>query len=217
MTLPAEIVANGYFVTDRVPERSLLEISNALGLIRADARSPEPVRDIRPQLAAEAKENTLSSRYGTGSFPFHTDVAHWPRPARFLLLYCRNPGSGARPTHLQDSKSWMWDKDTEQAATTEVWKVGLARPYLSTMATVSPKGLKIRFDDACMTPMTIGAKALHERIASSIKSTNIIDIYWSSQKLLIIDNHRMIHARGKPTAPDPDRVLSRILVGGADD
>jgi hypothetical protein len=212
-----DITTKGYFVAENVSHATLLEVSKLLGEIRTDARSPEPVRDIRPQTIDEAKENTLSSRYGIGSFPFHTDVAYWQRPARFVLLYCGNPGSGARPTYLQDAKSWKWTGDTEKAAIREVWKVGLARPYLCTMATRVAEDVAIRFDEACMTPMTAGAKALLDTTLSSICTAATIDIWWSPKKLLIIDNHRMVHARGKPNAPDPDRVLKRVLVGGADE
>src|SRR5262249_9326729 len=122
----SDIDEQGYFILDGVDSEFLLDLAQTLGQIRVENRSPEPIRDIRPQSIAEAKENPLSSRFGTGPFPFHTDVAYWEKPARFVVLYCHNPGGGSRPTHLQDSHSWELGTEARQFAMSEVWKVGHA-------------------------------------------------------------------------------------------
>jgi L-asparagine oxygenase len=88
-----ELRRAGYSLTHAVPETDLMGFVQALGSVRVDPRSPELVRDIRPQSVDSAKTNTLSSRYGTDPFPFHTDTAHWDRPARYLALYCVDPGT----------------------------------------------------------------------------------------------------------------------------
>ncbi len=124
----------GYFFVHEVCLREIPEVVTSLGDIRVDLRSPEPIRTIRPQPMNEAKANTLSSRYGMGSFPFHTDVAHWSEPAHFVLLYCEHPGSGARPTHLQDYQVWNLESEVKRAALREVWKTGTFRPQLEVMS-----------------------------------------------------------------------------------
>ena len=93
---------NGYLLVHDVPESSLIDVVRYLEPIRVDPRSPEPIRDIRPESKDSAKTNTLSSRYGTDAFPFHTDTAHWERPARYLALYCIDAGEGHRATLLQE-------------------------------------------------------------------------------------------------------------------
>jgi L-asparagine oxygenase len=99
MSLDARVLKrDGYSFVRGVRETDAIHIVQQLGPLRVDPRSPEPVRDIRPQPVQLAKENTLSSRYGTEAFPFHTDTAHWDRPARYLALYCVDPGEGKRPT-----------------------------------------------------------------------------------------------------------------------
>src|SRR5690242_15684363 len=67
-----------------------------------ETRSPEVLRTIRPQPVCAAPANTLSSRYGMGTFPFHTDTVYWRTPARFIPFHCVNTGSGGRPTLLLD-------------------------------------------------------------------------------------------------------------------
>src|SRR5258708_33000235 len=111
------------------------------GPIRVDRRSPEPVRDIRPQPVHSAKQNTLSSRYGTDAFPFHTDTAHWDQPARYLVLYCVNPGEGNRATLLQDSRVWQHDDAQKDRACRALWKNGHVRPRLCMLAERTKHGL----------------------------------------------------------------------------
>ncbi len=115
-----EVDDTGFFVADRVSPDELPGIAATLGEVRMDPRSLEPIRNICPQLRAEAKPNTLSSRYGMGPFPFHTDVAHWLLSARFVILYCQQPGSGARPTLLLDSWSWDLSEAQRRALTREI-------------------------------------------------------------------------------------------------
>jgi L-asparagine oxygenase len=188
-------------------------IGESFGEIRVDPRSPQAVRDIRPQTLDEAKPNTLSSRYGVGSFPFHTDVAHWEDPARFLLLYCEQPGSGARPTHLQDTLAWGLSSDDRKATLTEVWKTGHLHPHLCTVCNVRDDRFAWRFDEGCMQPMTAGAKELRNALIDQIQGSQVIDVCWTAGSMLIIDNHRMLHARGRARRLDRDRVIKRILIG----
>src|SRR5262245_17548310 len=101
----SQLETNGFVIARGVPEVDLLDIVRPLGKVRVDPRSPTPVRDIRPQPPNSAKANTLSSRYGTDAFPFHTDTAHWDQPARYLALFCVDPGEGQRETLLQDSRA----------------------------------------------------------------------------------------------------------------
>lgn len=202
-------------MADAVASDDLHGIAASLGELRIDPRNPEPIRDICPQPRAEAKPNTLSSRYGMGQFPFHTDVAHWPLPARFVILYCQQPGSGARPTLLLDSWSWDLDEAQERALTREIWKSGHFAPRLCTIGTRVGNRLSIRFDEGCMMPMTPAASDVRYCVRSRISRSTPTYVHWASGKLLVMDNHRILHARGSAQRADTDRILKRILVGGS--
>lgn len=52
--------------------------------------------------------NTYSGLFGVGQFPFHTDLAHWPEPPRYVLLRCIK-GYEELPTLLADGKSLLRD------------------------------------------------------------------------------------------------------------
>ena len=188
-------------------------IGESLGEVRMDLRSPEPIRDIRPQLIAEAKPNTLSSRYGMEMFPFHTDVAHWQTPARYVILYCEDPGSGDRPTLLQDTRKWDIRESEQRAFLREVWKTGHVRPYLCTVGKLIGERLALRYDDGCMRPMTRAAYKLQEQIINYIETCPVTSVHWTPGKMLVMDNHRIVHARGKAHCSDRDRIIKRILIG----
>lgn len=210
-----ELERDGYSFIHRVRETDLLDTVRQLGPLRVDPRSPEPVRNIRPQPIEFAKENTLSSRYGADAFPFHTDTAHWERPARYLALYCVDPGEGRRPTLIQDSRQWRLDEDETDLACRALWKTGHLRPRLCMFAESAEGELAIRYDMDCMRPMTREARELEALIEVRISRSAQTQIDWQPESLLIIDNRRMVHARGKSNGPDTSRVLKRALMGGA--
>jgi L-asparagine oxygenase len=209
-----ELNRAGYSLSRAVCQTELIHIVQELGPVRVDPRSPELVRDIRPQSADSAKTNTLSSRYGTDAFPFHTDTAHWDHPARYLALYCVDPGEGRRPTLLQDSQEWRLNDAEKDLACRSLWKTGHVRPRLCTVGQRGGDYLTIRYDKDCMQPMTAEARDLEAIIDLRISRSAHKQVDWEPQSLLVIDNQRMVHARGMSSRIDSNRVLKRILIGG---
>ena len=210
----SQLESNGFAFARGVHESDLLNIVQPLGSIRVDTRSPMPVRDIRPQPPNSAKVNTLSSRYGTAAFPFHTDTAHWDQPARYLVLFCVDPGEGQRETLLQDSRAWQLEDDEIDLACRALWKTGHVRPRLCMLAQRTADGPLVRYDKDCMRPMTREARELEALIQRRISRSETTHISWAPGCLLIIDNRRMVHARGESKRPDANRALKRILIGG---
>jgi L-asparagine oxygenase len=209
-----ELENAGYSFTHGVNQKDLIEIVQQLGSISVDRRSPELVREIRPQPAHSAKQNTLSSRYGTSAFPFHTDTAHWDQPARYLALYCVDPGEGKRPTLLQDSRAWQLNDAEKELACRALWATGHVRPRLCMLAEHIGNCLGIRYDKDCMRPITAEARELDALIEFRINGAAPKQIDWFFGDLLVIDNRRMLHSRGKSSRMDTNRLLKRILIGG---
>jgi L-asparagine oxygenase len=210
----SQLKSNGFALARGVRQADLIEIVEHLGNVRVDPRSPIPVRDIRPQPPSLAKANTLSSRYGTDAFPFHTDTAHWDEPARYLALFCIDPGEGERATLLQDSREWQLQDDEIELACRALWKTGHVRPRLCMLAERSAHGIAVRYDKDCMRPMTREARELEALVEQRIKCSEKTHISWEPECLLVIDNRRMVHARGASKRLDANRVLKRILIGG---
>ena len=214
MDIAAEIDGTGFCYLHGVSVVDLEAIARGLGPIRVDPRAREQFRAISPSNAADARPNTLSSRYGWGSFPFHTDTAHWRVPARYLLLYCQFAGAGGRSTYLIDSREWKFSLGDRRMILNEVFRVGYRRPFLSTVACAIKQGLEVRWDPASMSPVSRGAKTVQANIAALLAGGRRTKIAWHVEDLLIVDNRRILHARGDADQLDADRVLIRALVGG---
>ena len=214
LTVREEVRTKGYiFLTDIELSRAH-EVTKLFGRITADRRNPDPLRRISPQPLANSNPNTLSSRYGLDSFPFHTEVAHWETPADYLFLFCEDPGGGSRPTELIDTRKWPIDSRLRYSLLSNLWKTGHRSPKFCTVGCEANGDMKFRYDTGCMRPAGRDSAALHDRLQTLISCAQKSRVSWARNALLIIDNKRMLHARGVATRPDQDRVLVRILIGG---
>jgi L-asparagine oxygenase len=209
----ARLDRDGHCVIHHVAAFDLLAFATALGGPEPDPRDRVLVKDIRPQPRDAANINTLSSRYGMGDFPVHTEAAYLRKPPRFLLLYCVEPGSGGRTTVLLDAAAHFSRLPCVRRPGTWVVKAG-RRPFLcDVLWRRTPNGLGIRYDRECLFPRGPAALAEEQSIREFIASSTPTPIEWVSGQLLVIDNHRMLHGRGGSNNDDRDRWLKRVLVG----
>lgn len=65
-----------------------------------------------------------------------------------------------------------------------------------------------------MAPVTAGARSIRDVVQDSIDRSEVVAINWREGDLLVIDNLRLLHARGKAAQADEDRILARILIRG---
>lgn len=196
-----------------VPESEFLPFAKLFGRPSGDTRDSNLVKQLLPQTPSEARPNTLSSRYGTGAFPFHTETAYWKTPARYVALYCSDPGAGKRPTVLVDSRSWELDRRSRLLLCNEVWKVVSGRTrFLCNVLRNGDKMFAVRFDRECMRPAVSTKANAISLLDTLIAHATPIEIKWNKGDLLLFDNHRFLHSRGTSTVNDPDRRLLRILL-----
>lgn len=193
----------------------LLSLAAFFGLPTLDPRHPVVVRQIRPQDLKQANPNTLSSRYGLAAFPFHTDAAHWRNPADYVILYCVAPGSGDRSTLLIDTHKWALSTRALHIISTSIWRAGYAKPFLCSAIELEQQIWKVRYDTACMKPFYASGIAAQTSLSQLIEESRPVEIRWCQDMLLVLDNRRMLHARGAASAPDTDRILERVLIGGS--
>ena len=78
-------------------EMELDEVLNTYG--QRDINNFGETEIIRPGKPSRTALS-LTTKYGLGEFPFHTDVAYWTTPAKYLALYCIDPGRGKRKTRV---------------------------------------------------------------------------------------------------------------------
>jgi L-asparagine oxygenase len=205
----------GYALAHGFHESALLELARRFGPVTLDPRHPYAVRCISPQDLAMANPNTLSSRYGLGPFPFHTDVAHWRCPANIVFLLCSEPGGGHRPSYVTDSHGWQLSREAWDLLSAAVWKTGHVRPFLCTAVRRRAGETIVRYDTGSMSPRSTRAEKAAQLLRDHLATAPSVRINWMPGDLLILDNHRALHARGSSPRPDPERCISRVLVGGS--
>jgi alpha-ketoglutarate-dependent taurine dioxygenase len=209
----ASVDRDGYCVIHGVDVGDLLAFAAVLGQPMPDPRDRVLVKDIKPQPKETANTNTLSSRYGMGAFPVHTEAAYLGEPPRFLMLYCVEPGAGGRTTVLIDTAALSSRLPTARRPGTWVVKAG-RRPFLcDALWRRALDKIGIRYDRECLFPCGPAALTEEQTIRDFIALSAPATIAWASGQLLVIDNHRVLHGRGGSTNDDRDRWLKRILVG----
>ncbi|MDF2863902.1 MAG: hypothetical protein K0S02_4174 [Achromobacter mucicolens] len=206
-SLKQEVTKHGYaFVPDYLPTTDSVALANLLGhpLARWEGRL---VQNLVPR--ETATPNTYSGIYGLDRFPFHTDLAHWRLPPRYLLLRCVT-GYEDVSTQLLDAQAIF------EAVTPDILTRAIFRPRrprdgaIALMRLLEPTddGYCFRWDEVFLKPASrigdIAGQCIREQVSRcqpvSIGLTRPCDT-------LLIDNWRMLHAR----APIPPQCLNRRI------
>lgn len=189
--------------------RELVKLGDRLGTrIAGRAGSLEEV--VQPLAADDAHPRSLSVRYGLGALPFHTELSHRPRPCRYLLLGCVDPGSPGAATMLLDWRTLGFSQD--ELALLEETPVLVRTGRRSFYSTIlAPGGAFLRYDPGCLEALDErGRRAMRlmgDRIADAPSSAH----HWRQGDILIIDNWRVLHGRS-PSGRGSGRRLARILI-----
>jgi alpha-ketoglutarate-dependent taurine dioxygenase len=210
-----ELQSRGWTLVPGVSSRaSLIELAHLIG-------SPVPhpngelVKEVRVMPTESAKQRTLSSRFGTDSFPLHTDTAFWRVPARYLIL--RVIGDTRRPTTVLPFRSIINNRSNSVLdwAERSVW-------YLRTPSQSAYCSMRFRngtstgwrFDAQCMFPANSSARQMTEAFENKAIQQHTEEIDWSIGCAAVISNWAVLHGRGPAPIEERERVLERIYVGG---
>lgn len=166
---------------------------------------------LLPTKAEAAKPHSLSKIHDVGAFPLHMDTAHWLTPCRYVMLACVSPGSASRPTLLLDTQRLPLTECQFSLLRTAPLRVANGRN--SFFSTIFSKARQfVRFDPGCMTATTgDGVKAL-TILAQENWPKCIETVCWEAGTVVVIDNWRVLHGRGRADSPDFDRKLLRISI-----
>lgn len=163
----------------------------------------------------DAAPNTYSGNFGLGSFSFHTDLAHWRRPPRYLLLRCQ-VGYDDVPTLLFDGRALI-DAVSRDTLTRAIFKP--RRPRDGTLALLhlfeSADGADLlRWDEIFLRPASRIGDAADTQIRDWLAKSVPLSIALAHPgDTLIIDNWRMLHARSPIPPGREDRSIQRVYLG----
>jgi alpha-ketoglutarate-dependent taurine dioxygenase len=156
-----------------------------------------------------AHPNSLSARFGRGSFPFHTDGAHHEHVPRYLYMRLVHPESSERKTLIQDFRNAL-NEESSHALSTEMWRFrGGPKTFLSPILGND----FLRLDPCVMSPAITGRTKALNIVQETLNRSEIISFGWKRFEVLVLDNHRMVHARDSGNTMEiEERTLERVLI-----
>lgn len=161
----------------------------------------------------KATPNTYSGNYGCGEFPFHTDLAHWALPPRYLVLRCV-VGAEEVPTRLVDGLDLIAAVGEHKMSRAVVRPRRPLGGRLSLLHLLDAHaGAKVlRWDDLFIVPVTAEGKTAFEAVRRHLAQTERVEVTLSRPgDTLIVDNWRMLHGRAA-AAPTITRQLDRAYI-----
>ena len=170
------------------------------------------VQELTPK--ATSTPNTYSGIFGFGQFPFHTDLANWTCPPRYLLLRCIR-GYADVPTMMLDGRA------IAQEIGSELMGRALARPRRPRGGEVRMLRLRqldganeiIRWDTEYLKPAShVGELAFSSFQRIVDEATAVPAVMVDEGDVVVIDNWRMLHARPAIAPNRRDRRLHRVYL-----
>lgn len=210
-----EIARNGFVFLPRWREETSSEdIANAVGRRLAFKAAPA-VHDIVPK--TNAGPNTYSGIYKLGEFPFHTDMAHWRTPPRYLMLRCLK-GHASVVTDLIDGL------DIVESIGPSILSRALVKPrrplngsipLFSLFRPATPgRSSMLRWDEVFIVPASPAGERGFNSMKEEMAAAQRVSIALQSEgDTLLIDNWRMAHARSAVSVDQTDRVIQRSYFG----
>lgn len=207
MSKALELKRNGYIFFSSPIEETMLEVASGIGEIYEVSTMPL-VQTLTPRFSENEQKNTYSGNYGLREFPFHTDLAHWYTPPRYLFLRCVSPAIDVA-TKLVDS----------HCITEGILKELLNRAHFKPRKRLDRKSnlLKIlhdgifRWDSIFIEPANKTGKDLMLEVEKLLKNIPEREVFLTLKgDCLLIDNWRMLHGRGQIGSISMNRIIERV-------
>lgn len=173
-------------------------------------------RVLRPHDRSAAPTASMSSFTGLSAQPPHTDGAHKPRPPRYVMLKCLNPGESDCPTVVATLDWNRLDRDWPQALARRDWVIQ-GSPSSPFYGSVLERGRgnfsRVRFDRYCMRAPR-GTQSAQEIADDLMRYATTTKISYQTGECLLLDNWRVLHGRAEGAAHSPSRRLQRWISRG---
>jgi len=213
----------GYlFLKSYKPEATTLEVASGLAkIVSVGDLVPETgigaVHKVIPKNKAETNAHSYSGIYGLESFPFHTDLAHWSVPPRFIVLRCVEGDDSVATLiltsrHIQKLKKWLpLDKALFSPRRNITTHCAVILPMMFSADGVGC----IRWDRDFLNPVNESGRVVRDGIEGALKSVGrpAAITLSSPGDTLILDNWRCIHSRTSVPSGSK-RVIERAYLEG---
>ncbi len=168
------------------------------------------VQNLVPSESKEKEASSYSGNFGMGEFPFHTDLAHWYKPPRFLLLRCIVPSSEVFTSVLASEP--LFSKENKNDL-----RRSLFRPRRRLDGRLSALRLFeknfYRWDTLFLKPINNLAKSLQSRIEEKIMESSPHKVALEKAgDCVLIDNWNVFHARSAIPLRAENRKIERVYL-----
>lgn len=188
-------------------KESMLQVAQRIGKIFKVPTMPL-IQTLTPRLKQSELDNTYSGNFGLKEFPFHTDLAHWFVPPRYLFLRSVVSVPDVQ-TRIIDSKDICNGIDACVLSRAH-FKPRKKLDRNANLLKVRQNGI-FRWDSIFIEPANSIAKELSREIQFSLSNTKYINLYLAEKgDCLLIDNWRMLHGRSVVSLTSMDRVIERV-------
>ena len=201
------------------PSDTTAAVANSIGtIVNIDSLLPgtdiPTVQTLMPRCETTASLNEYSGTFGLNEFPFHSDLAHWVRPPRYLMLRCLN-GSPTVATKVLNSSILT------SVLGTKTLRKALARPRRvnpTTALCLLPLAFSVggvdglRWDPLFLVPMNSVARRVAELMHTQVWQFSEHLTLVKRGDTLIIDNWRVLHGRSEVARLDIDRRVERVYL-----
>jgi hypothetical protein len=201
------------------PDLPTIEVAQALGTVvdigRLLPSSGIPtVQSLRPRNINEVGQNRYSGQYGLGTFPLHTDLAHWVLPPRYFLLRCIVGSNDVFTNILPCTR--IVDLIGTAPLRKAVFTVRSRRTGCSGLvrALSHHHGTEIlRWDPIFLRPLNQNARALASVMLDPTWNSVVIKIrLYQPGDTILVDNWRMLHGRSHILPPGTVRHIERAYL-----
>ncbi|WP_083837285.1 TauD/TfdA family dioxygenase [Gordonia effusa] len=157
---------------------------------------------LRPTVVDDARKGTHSATVGLGEFPWHTDGAIALNPPQWMVLRCIEAN---QPTSTQICIPTGDLRRALRRLTLLIRQESGRKAYLPAFVNSGPKEWRLRWDPRAIVIGPDDARAAVE----SAQPTD--EVAWQPGRILILDNHRVMHRR--PSVPAATgRALLRTFI-----
>lgn len=172
----------------------------------------EVIHLLRPKEKNTGIKDSFSYKHGLAPFPYHTDTAFWPLPTRYFVL-----------ASVKESKCITFLIDftdlINSASQTEVnilyksifvIKTPFEVRFTSLLSKINNNFI-LKYDPNIMFPYNNYSKKAIIILNDFVDNYNPTEIQWTGNNVAVIDNWRMLHARGQCN-DEQERILKRIYI-----
>ena len=205
----SEVKNKGYCKFSIDPDISNLGIGKKLGKI-IEFENNLTIQTLSPRLKELEPNNTYSGNYGLDKFPLHSDMAHWYKPPKYLLLKCIRPANNTY-TSILDFEKLLTEINVDYRFAHFIPRKKIN--FKTNILKIKNGNGICRWDRLFLKPFNASAKELFELIEIELSNRTTYNLQLQkSGDCLIINNWKMLHGRSEINKESLNRLYERIYL-----